>query len=58
MKKVHLRHIPMYLLVAFLVGSIIFVFAAPIFVIKKIEQDAKKPKEQRELIYKEEGPRE
>ncbi|WP_187648438.1 hypothetical protein [Nitrosophilus labii] len=52
MKKVHLKHIPMYILVAFLVGSIIFVFTAPIFVVKKIQEDSKKPKEQRELIYR------
>jgi len=51
MKKIHLKHIPMYILVAFLVGSILFVFLAPIFIIDKIQSDAKKPKEKRELIF-------
>ncbi len=52
MKKVHLKHIPMYLLVAFLVGSILFVFLSPMFIINKIQEDSKKPKEKREYIYK------
>lgn len=52
MKKVHLRHIPMYILVAFLVASILFIFIAPIFIVDKIQKDSKKPKEKRELIYR------
>jgi len=52
MKKVNLKHLPLYILVAFLVGSIIFVFLSPIFIINKIQEDSKKPKDQRELIYK------
>ena len=52
MKKNHKKHIPMYILVAFLVASILFVFAAPIFIVDKIQSDAKKPKNERELIYK------
>jgi len=42
----------MYLLAAFLVASILFIFIAPIYMVNKVQSDAKKPKEQRELIYK------
>ncbi|SMC09855.1 MULTISPECIES: hypothetical protein [Nitratiruptor] len=52
MKSKHWRLIPMYLLAAFLVGSILFIFVAPIYMVNKVQSDAKKPKEQRELIYK------
>ncbi|WP_281950822.1 hypothetical protein [Nitrosophilus kaiyonis] len=52
MKKVHLKHIPMYILIAFLVASILFVFLSPVFIINKIQEDSKKPKDQREYIYK------
>ncbi len=52
MKNVHKKHIPMYILIIFLIGSIIFLFVAPIFIIDKIQKDSKKPKNQRELIYK------
>ncbi len=42
----------MYLLVLFLVASIIFIFIAPVYMVNKVQSDAKKPKAQRELIYK------
>jgi len=41
----------MYILVAFLVVSILFIFIAPIYMVSKVQEDAKKPKEERELIY-------
>ncbi len=52
MKRKHLRLIPMYLLAIFLVASILFIFIAPIYMVNKVQTDAKKPKAQRELIYK------
>lgn len=52
MKNRHLRLIPMYLLAAFLVGSILFIFIAPVYMVNKVQSDAKKPKSKRELIYR------
>jgi len=52
MKNVHFKLVPMYLLVAFLLLSILFIFIAPIYMVGKIQEDAKKPKEEREFIYK------
>ena len=51
-KNKHLRLIPMYLLALFLVASILFIFIAPIYMVNKVQNDAKKPKSERELIYK------
>ncbi len=48
----HKRLLPMYLLAIFLIGSILFIFIAPMYMVDKIQKDAKKPKDQRELIYK------
>ena len=42
----------MYLLALFLIVSIIFIFIVPMYMVHKIEVDSKKPKSQRELIYK------
>ncbi|BCD60204.1 hypothetical protein NitYY0814_C1152 [Nitratiruptor sp. YY08-14] len=42
----------MYLLALFLVASILFIFVAPVYMVNKVQSDAKKPKEQRELIYR------
>jgi len=42
----------MYLLALFLVAAILFIFVAPIYMVNKVQADAKKPKEQRELIYR------
>ncbi|WP_158297273.1 MULTISPECIES: hypothetical protein [unclassified Nitratiruptor] len=52
MKSKHIRLIPMYLLALFLVASILFIFVAPVYMVNKVQSDAKKPKEQRELIYR------
>jgi hypothetical protein len=45
--------LPMYLLALFLIVSILFIFIAPIYMVNKVNKDAKKPKSERELIYKE-----
>ena len=42
----------MYLIAAFLVISILFIFIAPVYMVNKVQSDAKKPKHERELIYK------
>ncbi len=42
----------MYLLALFLIASILFIFIAPIYMVHKVQTDAKKPKDKRELIYK------
>jgi len=39
-----------YLLMAFLIGTILYIFAAPIFIIDNINKDAKRPKSER--VYK------
>ncbi len=39
--------IPFYLLMIFIVASILYIFATPIFIIDKIEKDSKKPKNER-----------
>ncbi|BCD68276.1 hypothetical protein [Nitratiruptor sp. YY09-18] len=52
MESKHKRLIPMYLLALFLVVTILFIFIAPIYMVNKVQSDAKKPKEQRELIYR------
>lgn len=48
----HQRLLPMYLLALFLIASIIFIFIVPMYMVHKIQVDSKKPKEQRELIYR------
>ncbi len=48
----HKRLLPMYLLALFLIVSILFIVVAPMYMVNKIQNDAKKPKEQRELIYR------
>ncbi len=50
-KSKHLRLLPMYILALFLIASILFIFIAPVYMVSKVQSDAKKPKEQRELIY-------
>ncbi len=50
--KKHRRLLPMYLLALFLIGSILFIFIAPVYMVDKIHKDAKKPKKERELIYR------
>jgi hypothetical protein len=42
--------IALYLLIAFLVATILYIFAAPIFIIDSINKDSKKPKSER--VYK------
>ncbi len=42
------KKIPFYILMAFIIGTIIYIFAAPIFIIDKIEKDSKRPMNQRE----------
>ena len=42
--------LPFYLLMAFIIGTIIYIFAAPIFIIDKIEKDSKRPTNER--VYK------
>ncbi len=44
--------IPFYLLMIFIVATILYIFAAPIFIIDKIEKDSKKPKSERSLGVK------
>ncbi|NPA57348.1 MAG: hypothetical protein GXO19_06405 [Epsilonproteobacteria bacterium] len=46
------RLIPMYLLLLFLVASILFIFLAPLYMVKRVNEDAQKPKGERELIYR------
>ncbi|NPA83241.1 MAG: hypothetical protein GXO38_02020 [Epsilonproteobacteria bacterium] len=46
------RLLPMYLLLLFLVASILFIFIAPVYMVNKVSEDAKRPKEERELIYR------
>jgi len=41
------KKIGFYLLMIFFIATVIFIFAAPIIQINKIEQDAKKPKSER-----------
>ncbi|GEM_PF-1535014 len=48
----HKRLLPMYLLAIFLIASVLFIVIAPMYMVNKIQNDAKKPKEQRELIYR------
>ena len=48
----HKRLLPMYLVALFLIASILFIFIAPMYMVNKIQNDAKKPKNERELIYK------
>ena len=42
------KKIPFYLLMIFIIGTILYIFAAPIFIIDKIEKDSKRPINQRE----------
>ena len=42
--------IAFYLLMAFIIGTILYIFAAPIFIIDSINKDAKRPKSER--VYK------
>ena len=53
-KSKHARLIPMYLLALFIIASILFIFVAPVYMVNKVQTDAKKPKKERELIYKKE----
>ena len=39
--------LPLYFLIAFLVGTMLYIFIAPIYIVKSIEKDSKKPKEER-----------
>ena len=48
----HKRLLPMYLIALFLILSILFIFVAPMYMVNKIQKDAKKPIEQRELKYR------
>jgi len=48
----HRRLLPMYLVVLFLIVSIIFIFVVPMYMVNKIQEDAKRPIDQRELKFK------
>ncbi len=39
---------PLYILIAFLIAAIAYIFIAPIYIVKNIEADSKKPKNERE----------
>ncbi|NPA82732.1 MAG: hypothetical protein GXO31_08980 [Epsilonproteobacteria bacterium] len=41
------KRLPLYILIAFLVATIAYIFIAPIYIIKNIEQDSKRPKNER-----------
>ncbi len=48
----HKRLLPMYLIALFLIISIIFILVVPMYMVNKIEKDAKRPIDQRELKFK------
>ncbi len=41
------KRLPLYFLIAFLVGTMLYIFIAPVYIVKSIEKDSKKPKEER-----------
>ncbi|NPA82687.1 MAG: hypothetical protein GXO31_08755 [Epsilonproteobacteria bacterium] len=41
------KKLPLYILIAFLVATIAYIFIAPVYIIKNIQEDSKKPKEER-----------
>jgi len=47
MKKDVKNKLPLYFLIAFLVGTMLYIFIAPIYIVKSIEKDSKRPKQER-----------
>jgi len=47
MKENFKKKLPLYILIAFLVATMIYIFAAPVYIMKNIEKDSKKPKSER-----------
>ncbi|WP_200764087.1 hypothetical protein [Nitrosophilus alvini] len=47
-----MKNLPVYLLIFFLVGSMAFVILSPFFIVEKIKEDSKKPKSEREFVYR------
>lgn len=41
------KKLPFYLLMIFVIATIVYIFVAPIMVINKIEKDSKRPKSER-----------